>query len=64
MDVGHFLLIACVIVLFQMGMNPIGEPGVEAILKGITTNPTLRLVGLEVSIPLLYFTNTSNSNLI
>ena len=31
-----------------MGMNPIGDDGVKAILKGVAANPRLRLVGLEV----------------
>ena len=31
-----------------MGMNPIGEEGLEAMIKAITKNHTLKLVGLEV----------------
>ena len=31
-----------------MGMNPIGDEGVESILKGVEQNSSLRLVGLEV----------------
>ena len=38
-------------------MNPIGEDGVEALLKAIEKNPTLRLVGLEV----LFHSNISLS---
>ena len=33
-----------------MGMNPLGEEGVKAVLKGIASNHTLKLVGLEVRV--------------
>ena len=32
-----------------MGLNPIGEEGLEALIKGISANTTLKLVGFEVS---------------
>ncbi len=31
-------------------MNPIGEAGVEALLAGVAKNPTIKLVGIDVSI--------------
>jgi len=33
-----------------MGMNPLGEEGVRAVLKGVSANQSLKLVGLEVSV--------------
>ena len=50
--------VSCIIFISQMGMNPIGERGAEAVLKGVALNKTLKLVGLEVK----YYTFTRQFN--
>lgn len=33
----------------QLNLNPLGDEGIEAILKSVTAHPSMRLLSLEVS---------------